>query len=69
MSQSKIRSMKEAATQTAIGFGLSLVLQFILAHAYGFHASVSDNIQVTLWFTLLSLARGYVVRRWFSKGD
>ena len=67
--QSKLQSAKETIISIGIGFGLSLILQSVLAHVYGFNASVSDNIQVTIWFTVLSLVRSYCVRRYFAKRD
>lgn len=69
MSQSKSRSIQEACLQTGIGFGLSFLLQIILSHFYNMQVTFMDNVQITLWFTLLSLVRGYIVRRWMAQGD
>jgi hypothetical protein len=60
--------MIEAAVNVAIGFALSLCLQAALSHFYGLQTSFSVDLQITLWFTALSLARGYVVRRVFNRG-
>lgn len=69
MSQSRISSLKESAVQTGIGFGLSLALQIVMSHVYNMSVTLFQNIQITMYFTILSLVRGYVVRRWFNKGE
>lgn len=68
MAQSKLHSLKEAAVNTGIGFLMSLVLQIFLAWAYGTQLTLFQNIQITIYFTILSIIRSYVVRRWFNKG-
>lgn len=69
MSQSKKHSIQETLLQTAVGFVLSFALQLILCQFYDMHVSFTDNLAITLWFTVLSLVRGYVVRRWMNKLD
>ena len=66
MTQSKLASFYEAVFSTAIGFGLSFVLGQIVFPLYGFAMSIATNFQITLIFTVLSIARGYVIRRWFN---
>lgn len=64
--QSRIDSMMESLTNTAIGFFVSLVTWIIVAWAYQIPMSWAVNIQITLWFTLVSVARQYVIRRTFD---
>jgi hypothetical protein len=33
---------------------------------YGVHLSLADNAAIGLWFTLVSICRSYVLRRWFN---
>lgn len=66
MTQSKLGSFYEAVINTMVGFGLSLVLNLILLPAYGCSMSVAHNVQITLFFTALSIARGYFIRRYFN---
>lgn len=64
--QSRIDSLAESLTNTAIGFAISLVTWIILSRAYGIPMSWSVNVQITLWFTVVSIARQYVLRRVFD---
>lgn len=51
---------------TAIGFVLSVITSLIVFPLYGLPLSFNTNLHITFWFTLVSIARGYVVRRWFN---
>jgi len=68
MNQSKLGSLIETCANTAIGFVLSYCLGLIVFKAYGLQVSAALNLQITLWFTVLSIARGYVIRRFFNTG-
>ncbi|MCB6177618.1 hypothetical protein LHP98_05680 [Rhodobacter sp. Har01] len=65
-SQSRSASALEAATNTAVGFLLSLMLQQALFPALGHDLTLRDNLLVATAFTTLSLLRGYGVRRLFN---
>jgi hypothetical protein len=67
MGQTKVMSLKEACTSTAIGYVINLVLQMVFFPAVGVKASFSQNIKIGLLFTLVSVARQYWVRRQFNK--
>lgn len=66
MSQSKLGSLIEAFAHTFIGYFLSLAVQFIVYPLYGATFSVQQNIEIGLIFMVVSLIRGYVIRRWFN---
>lgn len=66
MTQTRLSSLVEALLNTAIGFVLSVVTSMIVFPLYGMPLSFSTNLHITFWFTLVSIARGYVVRRWFN---
>lgn len=66
MLQTKSGSFYEAVISTAIGFGLSFVMGHVVFPLYGWELSVGDNLQITLIFTVLSIVRGYVLRRFFN---
>lgn len=66
MSQSKKSSLVEAIMNTAIGYFLSLAVQFIVYPAYGATFTFGENIQIGLIFMVVSLIRSYVIRRWFN---
>lgn len=66
MSQSRTSSMVETCVSIAIGFIVSMIITAAIFPAYGHHVSVGDNLQITSIFTIASVARGYLVRRWFN---
>jgi uncharacterized membrane-anchored protein len=66
MNQTRIASLVEVITSTAIGYLVSLVLTAYLLPAYGHQVTLSQNLQITTVFTGASLLRSYLVRRFFN---
>lgn len=66
MSQSRIASAVEACTNIAVGAGVALGSQLVIFPLCGVNIPLHDNIAITGWFTLVSLARSYVLRRLFN---
>ena len=64
--QKKIISLIESVTNTSIGFTVSLCLQLIIYPIMGIPVTFGQNIVITIVFTVVSVLRGYVVRRWFN---
>ena len=64
--QSKAHSILEALVNVAIGFGVALASQLVIFSLYGIQIPFSTNIEITLWFTLVSIIRSYGVRRLFN---
>lgn len=65
--QSKVDSWMEVATSTAIGFSVAMVgNHIILPITYGVKTSASANFWTAVGFTILSMARQYVIRRAFN---
>ena len=60
-------SLIESLTNVAIGFLISLVGQVVVSHWYNLPLNVAQNMQIVLFFTVLSVARSYVVRRWYNR--
>tara|TARA_R110002126_G_scaffold78629_1_gene195640 strand:+ start:18266 stop:18475 length:210 start_codon:yes stop_codon:yes gene_type:complete len=67
MKQSKKQSFVESLTNTDVGFVISLGSTFVIFPLVGFDSSFSKNIIVTLFFTVVSILRGYIIRRYFNK--
>lgn len=67
--QSKKRSIFESIVNVLVGCGVALVSQYIVFPWYGIDVPLRSHLGITLWFTAISLARSYVIRRWFTKGD
>jgi hypothetical protein len=66
MSQSRIGSMAETLLNIAIGFAVSVVITALVLPAYGHHVTLGDNISITTIFTVASVIRSYLVRRFFN---
>ena len=66
MSQSRLSSLAETCASIAIGFLVSLGINAVVMPAYGHHVTLADNLGMTAIFTVASIARGYLVRRWFN---
>ena len=59
--QTKLQSLIESVTNTAIGYILS-----ILSYMYVFNIDTSTTLIMTLYFTVLSIVRQYITRRFFK---
>lgn len=64
--QSKIGSLVESLINILIGFGIALGSQILIFPMYGVNIPLHDNVMITLWFTLISIARSYSLRRLFN---
>jgi hypothetical protein len=69
MSQSKLSSAQEAVVNVLIGSAVALASQLILFPLFDIHIPFSDDLLLTFYFTLISLARSYVIRRVFNKKE
>ena len=67
MSQSRRQSMTETVSGVAIGFAVSIALSYIVYPMFGHGFTLSQNIGITVIFTVASIARGYIVRRVFNR--
>lgn len=68
MNQSRMESLVEALVNVLIGFGVGFTSQVVIFHSFGYTVTMWENLQMTLWFTLVSIARSYCIRRWFNAG-
>jgi hypothetical protein len=64
--QNKLHSFFESLVNIAIGFVVALLSQLVIFRLYGIALSIATNIEITLWFTLVSIIRSYYVRRMFN---
>lgn len=66
MRQSRLMSAIEAVTNVAVGFGLAVAVQLLTFPAFGLQASLPQSLGLGAVFTLVSLARSYLLRRVFD---
>jgi hypothetical protein len=69
MNQTKLESFIEQCLNTASGFIISLIVwTAIIVPVWDLQVNMIQNINITLIFTILSIVRGYVWRRFFNAG-
>lgn len=64
--QTRFQSLLETCGSVLAGFFLAMGLQVFLAWAYSVPMTLRQNFEWTVWFTILSVARGYAFRRFFN---
>ena len=66
MTQTRLQSLIEAMVNVAIGMVISVLLSLVAYPAFGHAFTLAQNIGITVIFTVASILRSYVVRRWFN---
>ena len=66
MNQSKLGSFIEAVANIFIGFTINFCANLIILPWFGFDIKPSQAFGIGLIFTVISIIRSYVVRRWFN---
>ena len=66
MEQTRIGSLIESGMNILIGYGVALASQIAVFPQFGIHVPLSTNLWIGLWFTIISLVRSYIIRRWFN---
>ena len=62
----KVRKLIEACISTVIGFIVTVLISPIVYPFFGHSFTVAQNIGITAVFTVASVLRGYIIRRWFN---
>lgn len=65
--QSRRGSLIEVGLNIAIGFWINFFANLVILPLFGFHVTVTDNLLIGVLYTLVSVIRSYVIRRWFDK--
>lgn len=67
MAQSKKQSLIESLVNTLVGYVITWAFSPLIYWICGVEMRVGQMSMVVLLFTVLSVARNYVIRRWFNK--
>ena len=67
--QSKRESMIETLTNVGIGWFISFIANMLVLPLFGYNINLTDGVLISIIFTVISIIRGYVVRRWFNSKD
>jgi len=65
--QTKLESLLESGVNIIIGYLIALASQILIFPLYGIQITLSTNLWIGLWFTLVSLVRSYLLRRYFNQ--
>lgn len=64
--QSRTQSAIESVANVAVGYLVALASQLLVFPMFGIDIPLSSNLAIGAWFTVISLVRSYVLRRWFN---
>jgi hypothetical protein len=59
-------SFVEAWANIAVGFGINFAANLLVLPWFGFHVTAGQALGIGVIFTAISLARSYILRRWFN---
>ena len=65
--QTKYQSLIESITNILIGYLTALLSQVLIFPIFDIDVTFQDNLLIGLYFTIISLLRSYLVRRYFNK--
>ena len=66
MKQSGLMSLVEAIANVAVGYGVAVFTQILIFPVFGLHTTLAQNLKMGAVFTVVSIARSYVLRRLFE---
>lgn len=64
--QSRLGSFIESMLNIVIGFTINFLANLWILPLFGFHITMSQNFQIGLIYTVISIIRSYVLRRGFN---
>lgn len=64
--QTKFQSFIESTVNILIGYFTALFSQFLIFPLFNIDIPIQDNLLIGLYFTLISLVRSYLIRRYFN---
>jgi hypothetical protein len=64
--QSRRQSLLESIANIAIGYGVAIAAQLAIFPLFGVRLPIGDNLAIGAFFTVVSLARSYALRRLFN---
>lgn len=64
--QARVMSFIESCVNVSIGYGVAIISQIVVFPIYNIHVDLSTNLYIGAWFTLISIARSYLLRRGFN---
>jgi len=66
MKQSRLMSLVESIANVIVGYGVAVATQILIFPIFGLHTTLAQNLKMGAVFTVVSIARSYVLRRLFE---
>jgi len=66
MKQSRTMSLVEAIANVAVGYGVAVTTQMLVFPLFGLQTTLAQNLKIGLIFTVVSIARSFMLRRVFE---
>ena len=66
MKQSRAMSLVESVANVVVGYGVAVVTQILIFPIFGLHTTLAQNLIMGLAFSVVSIARSFVLRRVFE---
>ena len=66
MTQTRRMSLLESVTNVVVGYVLAIITQIVVFPLFGIVTDLSEHLAIGLAFVVVSLARGFVLRRIFE---
>lgn len=67
--QTKLESFRESCYNVLIGYVIAFISQIVVFPLVGVKATINQNLEIGLYFTIISLTRSYLIRRYFNKKE
>jgi hypothetical protein len=67
--QTKKQSLIESLTNILIGYTLAVISQLLIFPFFDIVVTLSETIEIALYFTVISIIRSYLIRRYFNSKD
>lgn len=64
--QTKIQSLIESFTNVIIWYLISVWSTFLIFPMFDINISASDNFLIWFYFTIISIIRSYLIRRYYN---
>ncbi len=66
MTQTRRMSLLESVTNVVVGYMLAIITQIVVFPLFGIVTDLKQHLAIGLAFVVVSLARGFVLRRIFE---
>ena len=67
--QTKRQSLIETLTSVFVGWLIGVILNLTILPLFDYNITVVDSLLVSLIFTVISVVRGYLIRRFFNSKE